>query len=385
MFLGGFIPNCTNEKSYLGQQYLGIGLIAVEVAEQVAATVNVLLRKGGIHQPLKGFKLLLCAIDHSADPTQLGASNHIGVDQTVASGVERIQQLEFQSCGETCEEHQYLRILYQPTHRVVVGIGDKSDIAVRSKRVFDPFGRVASCYNKMDIGALAEDVVAEIVDSFDVFWHREVGVVECVGAVGGRGIAGLRNDGVVLMRCGHKEHLGATHIAEMDGISLSDGKNDIGAHQHSFVTSQTPGFFGIIEPSQGVAFGSGKTGIIFVFDIVGSHQQRSVVESFEQRAAVQALHQDRGIVAPQVGKQIGIVARFNNIGPLRQCADEACASMIVGDAGAEAVQLVGGLTAIGETMEMHFDAKVVQGLEPIKDIDHTAIVGRIWHVKGYYV
>ena len=37
--------------------------------------------------------------------------------------------------------------------------------------------------------------------------------------------------------------------------------------------------------------------------------------------------------------------------------------------------------AILEAMEMHFDASLHKGFDAVKHIDHTPVVGRIWHIE----
>ena len=131
---------------------------------------------------MERLELLVGAVGDGAKLSEGCSGDHSAVDEAVASGIERIEELEFESCGLCCEEEQDLGVADKGVHRVVVGVGDECDVGERREERGELRRGVAPCDDERCVG-IGEDVLGEVFYGLDVFGDGEVGVVEGVGGL----------------------------------------------------------------------------------------------------------------------------------------------------------------------------------------------------------
>lgn len=100
----------------------------------------------------------------------------------------------------------------------------------------------------------------------------------------------------------------------MGGVGFSDRENGIGFEEDGLVAFESSSIGAQINTPEKICLAIGQTVVIFVFNIVCTDENASVVECFQHRTAMQTFEQDGVVVFFQIVNQFFAFARLNDIG-----------------------------------------------------------------------
>ena len=332
----------------------------------------------------QGLTHIVRGVGNGAEGMQVGACQHSGVDQTMAALVEGAEEFEFDTGRLVGDKDDDMSLRDKGIHEWVGRRGNETDVGERSDKRTDDIGGVASGDDKRHVDH-RKDVVDEPTHGSNILGHREIAVVEgerSVGDIGTKREDGRGREIVVgreraAMESGDKRDVVAAEGAEMGLVGSGDGKDSRGTEQDRLEVAQTGGFDSKKGTVKKIAFGVGKMMVVIVFDIMCADDKCAIggIEVKERVATVEAFEQD-GIVVESKTTEEGLRGTGgNDERTRRELAEERHIALIVADLLAEIVELLGGLTAIEEAVEMDTDTGVGESLDAEEDIDDAAIVG----------